>query len=52
MYLTKQDAKHIDEAADLMTVLLQQTESIIEREFLTDTRNRLITLSLMPVQGE
>lgn len=51
MHITPQEAKQIDEAIDLMTVLIAQTSSPIEREFVQDLRTKLITLTLIPVEG-
>lgn len=51
MYLTQLDHDHLNDAVDHLTVLIQQTNGLIEQEFVEETRRRLTTLSLYPVEG-
>ena len=50
MYLTQHDHDCLNEAIDHMTVLIQQTNGPIEQEFIEETRRRLLTLSLYPIE--
>ena len=52
MYLTQLDHDCLNEAIDHMTVLLRQTNGPIEQDFIDETRRRLITLSLYPIEGQ
>lgn len=52
MYLTQHDHDCLNEAIDHLTVLIQQTNGLIEQEFIEETRRRLITLGLYPVEGQ
>jgi len=46
MYLTISDHKRINEMVDFLNVLIQQTQSPIEQEFIEAMRRDAITLSL------